>query len=86
MQKETLVYDKTVEIHGEQYLILIYCRSDGRHIAKTSFAEGDVIINDGGSLADVLGKHEDILPLAVNSREVLSQFPGPGRRFLRSPS
>lgn len=74
MMDGVLVQRKSIEILGESYQIFVYCRSDGKHFAKTYFSEGDVIINDAASLEEVLEKQEHVLPLAVNSRQLLREF------------
>ncbi|MCM2357031.1 MAG: hypothetical protein NDI77_02700 [Geobacteraceae bacterium] len=76
MTGETLVHRVEVELHGDRYEILVYCRDDGRHFARTRFGENDIIINDGQSLEEALVKHEKVLPLAVNCRHLLQQVKG----------
>ena len=71
MTVETLVHKAEVELNGDLYEILVFCREDGRYFARTSFGENDIIIHDGPSLEDVLAKHEKVLSLAVTSRNVL---------------
>lgn len=77
MKDDRLVYSAEQQIDDERYSISVYCRSDGRHYAKTFLSESDIIINDGSSLEEVLRIHRDLLPLAVTSRQ--------SREFLRSP-
>jgi len=77
MKIEKLVHTCFFEIADQSYEVLVYSRPDGGHLAKTSFAPDDVIINDGLSLKEVLDKHRHLLPLAVNSREILRQLRGP---------
>lgn len=74
MDGEKLVHRCCFHISGIDYEVLVYCRPDGSHLAKTFFSSDDVIINDGPSLDDVLMKHQRLLPLAVNSREILRQL------------
>ncbi len=76
MVDERLVHKAEMELNGFRYEILVYCRVDGRHFAKTLFDENDIIINDGYSLEEALAKHEKILPLAVTSRHLLQQVKG----------
>ena len=73
MTGETLVHKVEVEIHGDRYEILVFCRDDGRHFARTRFAENDFIIHDGQSLEEALEKHEKVLPVAVTCRHILKQ-------------
>lgn len=80
MWEEMLVHKSEIELHGDSYQIMIYCREDGRHFAKTHLSENDIIINDGFSLEEVLAKHEKLLPLAINSRKIRQDYQGfPGR-------
>ena len=68
---ETLVHTVSCAIADTEYEVLVFRRPDGSHVAKTFFTPNDVIINDGLSLDEVLDKHQRLLPLAVNSREIL---------------
>ena len=70
MSGEMLVHKSEVDLNGDRYEILVFCREDGRYFARTSFGENDVIIHDGPSLEDVLAKHEKVLALAITSRHV----------------
>lgn len=72
MTGETLVHRAEVVLNGNRYEILVYCRDDGRHFAKTRFGENDIIINDGQSLEAALEKHENLLPLAIICRNAIS--------------
>lgn len=86
MSVEMLVHRKEVELNGDRYEILVYCRDDGRFFARTSFGENDIIIHDGPSLESVLAKHEQVLSLAVSSRDVL-QIVKPGNpKFGEKPA
>ncbi len=76
MVEERLVHKTEIEFNGDRFEILVYCRVDGRHFAKTRFGDNDIIINDGQSLEEALAKHEKILPLAVTSRHLLQQVKG----------
>jgi hypothetical protein len=73
MTGETLVHKREVELNGDRYEILVFCREDGRHFARTRFGENDIIIHDGQSLEEALEKHEKILPVAVTCRQILQQ-------------
>ena len=68
---ETLVHTSHCTIAGQDYEVLVFRRPDGSHVAKTFFTPSDVIINDGTSLEEVLARHQRLLPLAINSRELL---------------
>lgn len=74
METEKLVHQSHIHFSGRDYEVLVYSRPDGSHVAKTFFHPGDVIINDGLSLEEVLCKHRNLLPLAVNSRHILAEF------------
>lgn len=65
-----LVHETQVQVHDTEYEVKVFCRDDGRHFAKTSFSDTDVIINDGMTLDEVLNRHREILPLAVRSRSM----------------
>ena len=84
MNDEKLVHKTEVELQGDSYEVLVYCRADGRHFARTYFGDDDVIINDGSSLEEVLDRHERLLPLAVSSRRILQEYAGVPRRFRSS--
>jgi hypothetical protein len=70
MEKIELVQQLKCDFEGEEYLIEVFARPDGSHFARTIFSPQDVIISDGISLAGVLLKHQDLLPLAVHSRQM----------------
>lgn len=72
MEKEILVHKCHLPVESEEYEVLVYSRPDGSHVAKTVIDVYDVIINDGPSLDAVLEKHRQLLPLAINSRQLLS--------------
>ena len=80
MTGEKLVHKSDIELHGSRYQIMVFCREDGRHFAKTLFGMDDIIINDGNSLEEALAKHEKLLPLAVRSRQVLQELRGKPKR------
>jgi hypothetical protein len=80
MPEEILVHESDLELHGDRYQIMVFCRADGRHFAKTRFAEDDIIINDGPTLAEALARHEMLLPLAITSRQVMQKFRGNPKR------
>ncbi len=80
MTEEKLVHKSDMELHGNRYQIMVFCREDGRHFAKTRFGMDDIIINDGDSLEEALAKHEKLLPLAVRSRQVLQELRGKPKR------
>lgn len=74
--EEILVHKTEIVLHGDTYQIMVFCRADGRHFAKTRFGEDDIIINDGASMEEALARHEKLLPLAISSRKVMHDFRG----------
>lgn len=72
----TLVHQTEIQLEGDSYQVQVFCREDGRHFAKTHLGGGDIIINDGLSLQDVLVKHSELLPLAVSTRRMREQIRG----------
>lgn len=74
MEPEILVHKTVQNIAGQDYEVDVYARPDGSHVAKTSFSPVDVIVNDGRSLEDVLERHRRVLPLAINSRQILREL------------
>jgi hypothetical protein len=74
MKVDILVHQSVYHFDGQDYQVCVYSRPDGRHVARTVFSDADVIVNDGPSLEEVLAKHQRLLPLAVNSRELLRNF------------
>jgi len=74
MNPGILIHTTELKVADRQYEVAIYLRTDGSHIARTIFAPGDVIIHDGPSLEEVLAKHQRLLPLAVDSRQILSEL------------
>lgn len=74
------LHSSELEINGEFFGIRVYSGSAGRYFAKTCLGEGDVIITDGPSVSDALRKHEDLLPLAIGTREITQSYLGFPRR------
>lgn len=70
MEQIELVQKLSCDHEGEEYLIEVFARPDGSHFARTIFSSRDVIISDGVSLDEVLMKHQDLLPLAIRSRQM----------------
>ncbi len=73
MQSEMLVHRDLCHIAGEVYEIFVYSR-DGRHYARTIFGPEDVIISDGKTKEEALTKHQRLLPLAIDSRQILREI------------
>jgi hypothetical protein len=69
-----LVHETDLEILGEHYEVSVFRDECGRHYAKTSFSDNDIIINDAPSLDEALAKHEHVLPLAISSRKILRRL------------
>ena len=80
MDQETLLQSSELEVNGELFHIKIYCTTGGRFFAKTCLGEDDYIITDGQSLPETLQKHEALLPLALDSRELTQSYLGAPRR------
>jgi hypothetical protein len=80
MDEEKPLHSSELEVNGEYFGISIYCTSSGRFFAKTCLGEGDVIITDGPSVSDALKKHQDLLPLAIGTREITQSYFGSPRR------
>ncbi|MDZ4184265.1 MAG: hypothetical protein U1D97_04705 [Desulfuromonadales bacterium] len=70
---ELLVHQSQMEIAGHHYEVCVYARNDGLHFAKTTLSPQDIVINDGLSLAHVLEKHRNLLPLAIASRQMRAE-------------
>ncbi len=73
MDKGIVVHRGILHISGKNYEIVVYSR-DGRHFAQTVFSPEDVIISDGCTKDEALAKHQRLLPLAINSRQILREF------------
>jgi hypothetical protein len=67
---ETLVHKCQIPIGTVEYEVQVYSRPDGRHVAKTILDEADIVINDGPTLEAALRRHAEVLPLAINSRQL----------------
>ena len=80
MDEEMLLQSSELELNGEVFKIKVFCSSAGRFFAKTCLGEGDFIITDGPSLPEALKKHEDLLPLAVGTRELTQSYLGYPRK------
>ena len=70
MENNQLVHQLMCNFAGDEYLIEVFSRPDGSHFARTIFSPQDVIISDGVTLEEVLLKHQDLLPLAIHSRQM----------------
>lgn len=70
MENVQLVYQLLCDFEGEKYLVEVFSRPGGSHFARTIFSPQDVIISDGFSLDEALLKHQDLLPLAIHSRQM----------------
>ena len=70
MENIQLVHKLLCDFEGCKYLIEVFSRPNGSHFARTVFSPEDVIISDGPSLEDALLKQQELLPLAVHSRQM----------------
>lgn len=80
MDEEMLLQSSELEVNGDVFRIQIFCSTAGRFFAKTCLGEEDYIITDGHSLPETLKKHEDLLPLAIGTRELTQSYLGYSRR------
>lgn len=76
MDDETPLHSSEFELNGEVFNISIYSNTSGRFFAQTCLGEGDLIITDGLTVPDALKKHEDLLPLAISTRELTQSYLG----------
>lgn len=76
MDEELLLQSSEIEVNGEVFSIKIFCSAAGRFFAKTCLGEGDFIITDGPSVPEALKRHEDLLPLAIGTRELTQSYLG----------
>lgn len=74
MSEDKLVHQTQIELDGDSYGIMVYCRNNGKFFAQTFFDDDDIIISDGPTMLEALTKHEKLLPLAVTSRQ-LKRYP-----------
>jgi hypothetical protein len=77
---EKPLHSSELEVNGEIFSIRIFCNATGRFFAETCLGEGDVIITDGSSVPETLKKHEDLLPLAIGTRELTQSYLGTPRK------
>lgn len=70
MDNTQLVHQLICDFEGREYAIEVFSRPDGSHYARTVFTPQDVIISDGFSFEEALVKHQNLLPLAIRSREM----------------
>ena len=80
VEEEIPLHSSDLEVNGEFFNIKVFCGTAGRFFAKTCLGEGDFIITDGPSLPEALKKHEDLLPLAIGTRELTQSYLGFPRR------
>jgi hypothetical protein len=80
VDEEMLLQSSELEVNGESFNIKVFCSTAGRFFAKTCLGDGDVIITDGSTLPEALKKHEDLLPLAIGTRELTQSYLGFSRR------
>jgi hypothetical protein len=86
VDQETPLHSSNLEVNGEVFNIKVFCGNAGRYFAKTCLSEDDVIITDGGSVPEALKKHEDLLPLAIGTRELTQSYLGfPRKPKVRRP-
>lgn len=81
VDEETPLYSSDLEVNGEIFNIRVFSGSSGRYFAKTCLGEGDFIITDGTTVPEALKKHEDLLPLAISTRELTQSYLGSPRKL-----
>ncbi|HJV35722.1 hypothetical protein [Geomonas sp.] len=81
MDNDKPIHSSELEVNGEYFSIAIYSSAAGSYFAKTCLGEDDVIITDGRSVDDALAKHQNLLPLAIGTRELTLSYLGAPRRF-----
>jgi hypothetical protein len=79
VEDETPLCSSEVEVNGEIFNISVYGSMSGRFFAQTCLGEGDFIITDGSTVPDAIKKHEDLLPLAISTRELTQSYLGKPR-------
>jgi len=80
VDEEKPLHSSELEVNGETFRIQVYSTAAGSYFAKTCLGEGDFIITDGRTVPEALKKHEDLLPLAVGSRDLTHSYLGNPRR------
>ena len=80
MDEEKPLHSSELEVNGEIFGIKVYSSAGGHFFAKSCLGEGDFIITDGRSVPETLKKHEELLPLAVGTRELTHSYQGAPRR------
>jgi len=80
VDEETPLHSSDLEVNGEVFNIRVFCSTTGHFFAKTCLGEGDFIITDGPSIPEALKKHEDLLPLAIGTRELTQSYLGYPRK------
>jgi hypothetical protein len=86
VDEELPLHSSELELNGETFNIKVFSSSGGRFFAKTCLGEGDFIITDGPTVPEALKKHQDLLPLAVGTRELTQSYLGyPRKPRLRRP-
>jgi len=80
VDEELLLHSSDMELNGEVFHIKVFCSAAGRYFAKTCLGENDFIITDGPSVPETLKKHEDLLPLAIGTRELTQSYLGYSRK------
>lgn len=80
MDEDVLLHSSEIKLNGEVFEIKVFSTSRGRFFARTCLGKDDVIITDGASPPEALQKHEELLPLALGSREITQCYLGFSRR------
>jgi hypothetical protein len=80
VDEEMPLHSSEIEVNGEFFRIKVFSGASGRFFAKTCLGDGDFIITDGCSMPEALKIHEDLLPLAIGTRELTQSYLGSPRR------
>jgi hypothetical protein len=80
VDEEMLLHSSELELNGEVFQIKVFCSAAGRFFAKTCLGDNDFIITDGPTVPETLKRHEDLLPLAVGTRELTQSYLGYSRK------
>ncbi|WP_236021841.1 hypothetical protein [Geomesophilobacter sediminis] len=75
-----MLHSSDIELNGEVFQIKVFSKSPSRFYATTCLGNDDFIITDGPTVPDALKKHEELLPLAVGTREITQSYMGFTRR------
>lgn len=76
MDEEVLLHSSDIEVNGEVFQVKVFSKAPNRFYASTCLGNDDFIITDGPTIPEALKKHEELLPLAVGTREINQSYLG----------